>query len=186
MLNRSGLVIVLAAIHIQACAQVEHKNTIAQPVDQVLRAGIGDAIVTINSEKSLPNAFGRADLFGRTTPTGLITVQYLGTDGTNAKFVRRAVDINTGATTMNSSPIVIPNTQTTTTSGYIGTTPVAATSTTYGPPTVIPANPPAAQVMPQAEVVFLVDLSKEREFVVSGKLIEVIDATPSSITYRIR
>tara|TARA_R110002110_G_scaffold284800_6_gene498862 strand:- start:2312 stop:2845 length:534 start_codon:yes stop_codon:yes gene_type:complete len=175
----------LMAIQLQACAPIEHTVTIAQSVDQLLKAGIGDSIITVNTAKSLPNAFGQADIFGRTTPTGMITVQYLGSDGTTAKFIRRAVDIDTGATTMNSSAVIIPNTQTTTTSGFVGTTPVTATSTTYMPPTVIPANPPRAQVLPQADVVFQIDLLQEREFIVGGKQIEVIDVTPTSISYRI-
>lgn len=179
------LVAVLFAMQLQACAPVEHTSKVTQPVNQVLYAGIGDPIITINTEKSLPNAFGQADVFGRTTPTGMITVQYLGSEGTVARFVRRAVDINTGATTMNSSPIVIPNTQTTTTSGFVGTTPVTATSTTYAPPTVIPANPPQAQVLPQAEVIFQIDMLRESEFVVGGKKIEVISIAPTSISYRI-
>ncbi|MBC7102438.1 MAG: hypothetical protein H5U13_04320 [Parvibaculum sp.] len=111
MRSRFGLVAMLFTAQVQACAPVEHTAKITQPVDQVLYAGIGDSIITINTEKSLPNAFGQADVFGRTTPTGMITVQYLGSEGKVARFVRRAVDINTGATTMNSSPIVIPKAQ---------------------------------------------------------------------------
>lgn len=185
MRSHFGLVAVLFAAQVQACAPIEHTEKITQPVNQVLYAGIGDPIITISMEKSLPNAFGQADVFGRTTPTGMITVQYLGSEGTVARFVRRAVDINTGATTMNSSPIVVPNTQTTTTSGFVSTTPVAATSTIYAPPTIIPANPPQAQVLPQAEVIFQIDMSRESEFVVGGMRIEVLGATSTSISYRI-
>jgi hypothetical protein len=60
-----------------------------------LRAGVGDTIVTINQKKSLPNVFGEADIFGRTTPTGLITVQYLGANGGVAQAASPAAPIST-------------------------------------------------------------------------------------------
>lgn len=170
---------------VAACAPVKQTQSITEPLGQQLQAGIGDTILTINAEKSLPNAFGNADIFGRTTPTGMITVQYLGSDGLIAKFVRNSVVINTGATTMNSTALVLPNTQTTTTTGYVGSTPMSGTSTTYGTPTVIPAHPPQAQVLPQAQVSFEIDLSKDKSFVVAGKRVDIINAQPGSLTYRI-
>ena len=154
-------------------------------MDQALVAGIGDPVITISSEKSLPNAFGKADIFGRTTPTGMMVVQFAGVDGNKVRFIRRGYSIETGATTMNSTPLVIPNTQTSTMNGYVGNVPVSATSSTSGPPIVIPAQTPDAKVMPQAQVVFEIDLAKEREFVAGGKTIEIISATQGALKYRI-
>ena len=176
---------IFVAIVLFGCGSIKEYKEVSQPVSEVLEAGIGDTILTIKSEKSLPNAFGNADIFGRKTPTGLTTVQYLGSNGTLLKFVRQSVLIETGATTMNSSPIVIPNVQTTTTSGYVGTTPVYGSSTTYGSPTVIPAHPPKGQVYSQAPIAFEIDMSKQKEFLVNGNRIEILGVTPTSLTYKI-
>ena len=102
-----------------------------------------------------------------------------------AEFARSGVVIDSGATTMNSTPLIIPNTQTTYTNGSLGGVPVTATSTTYGSPTVIPAHPPNANFLPQGEVMVDVDLAKQKSFLVAGNQIEIIDATPTSLTYRI-
>lgn len=169
-----------------ACAPIKQTSLVSQPIGESLVAGVGDTLLTINTEKSLPNVFGKADVFGRTTPTGMITVQYLGSSGQIVKFIRSGVEINTGATAMNSSPEVIPNVQTTTTNGYIGSTPVAGTTTTYGAPIIIPATPPTWQVLPQAQVEFQIDMSKERRFSVAGKTIIIVDAKPTSLTYSIQ
>jgi len=160
-------------------------DQIAQPLGRVLQSGIGDTILTINSSMNLPNAFGKADVFGRTTPTGLITIQYLGRNGSVAHFLRKGLVINTGATTLNSTPIIIPNTSTSYTSGTIGTVPVSGSTTTYGPPTVIPARPPEPQVLPQEVVAIDLDLAREDSFIISGKRIVVVNATMTSVTYRI-
>ena len=99
------------------CATVETKTEVVQRLGEELSAGVGDTVVRLNSEKNLPNAFGKSDLFGRTTPTGVTTLVYSGVFGAKARFLRQDVDIETGATTMNSTPIVIPTTTVTTYSG---------------------------------------------------------------------
>ncbi len=55
---------------------------------------------------------------------------------------------------MNSTAMVIPNSQTTTFTGFAGGQPVMGTATTYGPPTVIPAHPPEPEELPQSDVCF--------------------------------
>jgi len=181
----SRSVILLALAVLSACAPIRYSGQVEQPTGRTLEAGIGDTVMMIKTEKSMPNAFGRADVFGRTTPTGIVSVQFLGVQGNIAKFVRHGIDIETGATTMNSTPMVISNTQTTTFTGFAGGQPVMGTATTYGPPTVIPAHPPEAQELPQADVVFQVDLTKETGFVVAGKRVEILRATSTSLSYRI-
>lgn len=127
----------------------------------------------------------RVVLISRKIRSKIVTVQYLGIKGTMAEFARSGVVIDSGATTMNSTPLIIPNTQTTYTNGSLGGVPVTATSTTYGSPTVIPAHPPNANFLPQGEVMVDVDLAKQKSFLVAGNQIEIIDATPTSLTYRI-
>src|SRR5262245_16756867 len=94
------------------CAPVQQSSHLSQSTNIRLVAGIGDTVLSISEEKNLPNVFGASDVFGRKTPTGMTTVQYLGVRDGKAVFRRHSVAIETGATTMNSTPLIIPNTQT--------------------------------------------------------------------------
>ena len=60
------------------CETIEHKTDVKQQYNSPFTVGIGDPIYSANIEKNLPNAFGKADIFGRTTPTGIINVFFTG------------------------------------------------------------------------------------------------------------
>lgn len=168
------------------CAPVQHSNSISQQSNTELVAGVGDTVLDVTKEKNLPNAFGASDIFGRKTPTGRVTVEYLGVRKGKAIFKRHTVDIETGATTMNSSPVVIPNNQTTTHSGIVGGTMYSGTSTTYAPPTVIAPNTPQAQVLGSRTTELAVDLKKaDRALIVEGKTLNIISADNSKVVYSI-
>jgi hypothetical protein len=179
------LFVIAVALSVVGCGGVQQMSETLQTKDTNLRAGIGDTIVTINQKKSLPNAFGQADVFGRTTPTGMVTVQYLGGNGQVARFQRSSMAIETGATTMNSTPLVIPTQQTTHLSGTAGTTPVYGTATTSGV-AVIPAKRPQAQVLQQAPVTFEIDIKKSPTFTVGGTTVRVLRATSTELVYRLQ
>jgi hypothetical protein len=109
------LILLLACVHLYGCADVqERSHIVGGRTGTPLSASVGDTVLRVAREKNLPNIVGKADIFGRTTPTGVETVQYLGVRDGRAFFKRRTVDVETGATTMNSTPLIIPNTVTTT------------------------------------------------------------------------
>ncbi len=91
----SRALVFLAFATLTACAPISYSGHVEQPTGRNLEAGIGDTVMMIKTVKSMPNAFGRADIFGRTTPTGMVSVQFLGVQGNIAKFVRHGVDIET-------------------------------------------------------------------------------------------
>jgi hypothetical protein len=157
-----------------------------------LTASVGDTVLRVAREKNLPNIAGKSDMFGRKTPTGVDTVQYLGVKDGRAFFKRRTVDVETGATTMNSTALVIPNTATTTHSGSVnvygphgyGYGSYSGTSTTALPPTVIPAHPPAPMVMDEGSLLLSVDLShKPAQLSVAGKTLTVLQADGTKLVY---
>lgn len=178
------LIILLLPV-LASCTPVQHSSKLSQPINTRLVAGIGDTVLSISKEKNLPNAFGVSDIFGRTTPTGLTTVQYLGLNKGKAIFKRCSIVIETGATTMNSSPIVIHNTQTTTHTGIIGSAMYNGTSTASGPSAVIPPNTPQAQFFDQGAVEIAVDLNKGKKVIVEGKTITVEHADDAQVVYSI-
>jgi len=174
----AALLIVLACAYLWGCADVqERSHIVGGRTGTPLTASVGDTVLRVAREKNLPNIVGKADIFGRTTPTGVETVQFVGVKDGRAFFKRRTVDVETGATTMNSTPLIIPNTATTYHSdsvnvygsnGY-GSGSYSGTSTTVLPPTVIPAHPPQPVVMDEGSLVLSVDLFETSSATFSGR-----------------
>ncbi len=125
---KNYLLLLCACLPMVSCSSIQHTTQLSQPVDIKLTVGIGDLVISLSKEKNLPNAFGKADILGRKTLTGMTTVQYLGVRNNKAIFKRKSVVIETGATTMNSTPLIIPNSSTTTYSGRISGTRYSGTS----------------------------------------------------------
>jgi len=177
---------VLLAVLISSCSPIKHSSKIYQPDETRLVAGVGDTVISIETEKNLPNAFGKADIFGRKTPTGYITITYLGIDDGKAVFLRRWTAIETGATTMNSTPIIVQNSQTTRYSGTIGGVPYSGRATTDSPPVVIPPNTPEAKIIDQGGIQIFVELNGgSGEFFVEGRTIKIENADGSRVIYLI-
>ena len=100
--------------------------------------------------------------------------------------------METGATTMNSTPLIIPNTATTTHSGSVsvygpegyGHGSYSGTPTTVGPPTVIPAHPPTPVVMDEGSLLLSVDLSRKRaQLSVADKTLTILQADNTRLLY---
>jgi hypothetical protein len=58
------------------CGSIQSQAQIAQPLGVERIAGVGDLVFRATTAQSLPNVFGRADIWGRTTPTGQTSVVY--------------------------------------------------------------------------------------------------------------
>ena len=100
-----ALFAVILALFLCGCSDVqERSHIVGGRTGTPLTASVGDTVLRVSREKNLPNIAGKADMFGRTTPTGVETVQYMGVKDGRAFFKRRTVDVETGATTMNSTP----------------------------------------------------------------------------------
>jgi hypothetical protein len=91
-----GLLLVLL---LGSCASVQQQSVVTTPVRQSLVAGLGDTVLRVESSESLPNVIGRADIFGRTRPTGFTTIQYGGLRGNKAVLLRNGVVTQSNATT---------------------------------------------------------------------------------------
>jgi hypothetical protein len=93
---------------------------------------------------------------------------------------------------MNSTPLVIPNTATTTQSGSVnvygpngyGYGSYSGTSTTTLPPTVIAAHPPSPVLMDEGSLLLSVDLSrKPAQLSVAGKTLTILQADSAKLVY---
>lgn len=177
-------------VFLQGCAvggKVQEFTSIEQEVGSSFSVEIGEEIYTSKREKSLPNAFGKADIFGRRTPSGMTYVVYAGIENDQVVLFRRSVDIYTGATTMNSTPIVLPNTYTSSHSGNIGGTYYSGTTTTQGSPTVILPNSTAAQYFDKGAIPVLIPVKElPASITIESNEIKILDATPYRVTVLIK
>ena len=186
------------ALLVTGCGAIKNSSRLVQTLDKPLVAGVGDAIIEIDTRESLPNIFGKADIFARTRPTGKIFVTYLGLEQGRAAFERYTIRLQSNATTMNSSPIIIPQTSTTT---YVGSTSVggmmpggtfsgsamsSGTATTTAPPIVLPPSGSETRVISNNRIMYYLDLTQNRKLIVEGHEILIEEATASSVKYQIK
>ncbi|MBT5375462.1 MAG: hypothetical protein HOL15_01455, partial [Nitrospinaceae bacterium] len=101
----------------------------------------------------------------------------VGTTGGQAVFLRTTVSIETGATTMNSSPLVLNNRSTTTYSGSIDGKSYYGRSSTSEPPTIIVPNTPEPNYVDGGTHKISLNIDKlPVSFVVLGTTITVLEA----------
>lgn len=194
------LQIILAGLvlSLSGCSEIESSARLSQDLNRPLVAGVGDTVIEIETRESLPNVFGKADLYGRTRPTGKVFITYLGIEQGRAAFERTTVRLQSNATTMNSTPIIIPRSSTTTYSGsttFSGTAPgggfagsavSSGTASTRALPIILPPSGSQTQVISNDKIRYYLDLDQDRKIVVEGNVVLIDEATASSVTYRIR
>src|SRR5262245_12420726 len=83
------------------------QSVVSTPIGQTLRAGVGDVVLRAEGREPLPNVWGQPDWFGRSRPTGFVIVQYRGTNGGKAVLLRNSVILQSDATTMSETPMLI-------------------------------------------------------------------------------
>jgi hypothetical protein len=180
--NRKTIIsIFLASLLVVSCAPIQKSKVSDNAYGVKKMVGIGDLVYSAEKRKSLPNLFGKADLFGRTTTAGRTTVVYAGAKAGIAYFQRKTVDIDSGETTMNRGPIIIPNTQTTYHSGNVAGYSYSGTSTGTAPPTVINPSKPDAKYMDRGTLFIQIEIAKlPQSFVIEGEKVTVLRADTNS------
>lgn len=179
-----SVIFVGLALAATACAPIQNSAEVGQPVRQSLTAGVGDTILRADERKSLPNAFGRADIFGRTTTTGFTIVQFGGLQNGRVILLRSGTAIQSNATTMNSTPLLIPTQDTATVSGTVGGVPVYGTATSSGV-AYIPPRGAQGYSQQQPTISIPVDWRRNPRVPISGRTIVIENASPSALQYRI-
>ncbi|MEL3890452.1 hypothetical protein V6B08_09255 [Ferrovibrio sp. MS7] len=171
----------LLTLTLAACSPVETKTTLMTPgIGQIRSAGPGDTVMAFQIQRSLPNAFGNADMFGRTVNAGRTTVRYIGTLDGRAVFERSQIAIDSNATTMSETPLIVPQTTTSSMSGSVGTTPVTATSRSTSTQVIGPRGSTeyASQTAP-----IHISLGAGESVPIEGKRLRVVRVTSVSVDY---
>lgn len=185
MTNRQSAhgALLLSALTLAACNSVETKTSLVTPANNtVMSAGPGDVVMSFQSRRALPNAFGKADLFGRTTNAGGTTVRYVGTRGGQAIFERTDVQVTSDATTMSETPLILPSTTHTNIEGTVGRYSVSGTATSTSSQ-FIPARGSSQYATATRPIQF--SLGKGQSVKISGRTLRVVRVGGASVDYRI-
>jgi hypothetical protein len=156
--------VVLSALALAGCGAVQQQTKISTPVGQSVTAGVGDVVLRSEGRESMPNAFGGADIFGRTRPTGFSTVQFGGMQGNKVVLIRSSVVTQSDATTMNST----------------GTILATRNDAMYIPPTGSVQTSASQPTMP-----VLVDWKANSAVPMMGKMIVIESASPTALVYHV-
>lgn len=178
-----GSVMVLAAL-VAGCSPIEHRTEMLNPVSsEEMVAAPGANIIALKSTKSLPNAFGAADIYGRRTDTGRTFINYAGSHEGKAVFVRQDHIIDSNATTMSETPSIIPQVSTSYGSGYVGNTYYSgsAQTTNYQ---YVPARGSEKNIYTQPPVT--IELAEGETYSIEGKTLKVIKVEGNSIRYTLQ
>jgi len=170
------IALAVAGFFVASCATVEQHNAASRAVGSDGFVSVGDIILRVEVSEDLPNAFGRADAFGRDRNRGFSEVRYMGlsADGL-AVFRRRDVDVITDETTMNRT-------------GLRTATVVAEPSgdgvVAHGVGTQAP--PPSIQAVGPDTVEFAIDLSRGNVITIRDRTILVHEATSNGVRFSVR
>jgi hypothetical protein len=183
-ISKTVILFAISGIFLSNCAPIEQKTIVSTPVSQSLIAGVGDSVLKAEGRENMPNAFGRADLFGRTRPTGFTNIQYGGMQGNKIVLLRDGVVTQSDATTMNSTGVLIPTQQQTYVSGYAGSRPFSGTATTSETVYVPPSGSTSVSSQ-QSSIPIVVDWKSNPRIPMLGRTIVIENATPTALNYHI-
>jgi hypothetical protein len=169
-------------VGLSACGEIQQQAKVATPIGRPRVAGPGDTVLDMRLTESLPNVFGKADIYGRTRDRGRVIVRYVGQQGESAVFVRQDVVIQSNDTTMSRTPLVMPTYQASTMTGNVGTIPVSGTSTTIGT-TYIPPSPSTDYPVQGNSIQLAAPVGGS--VIVEGRRINVLRAVSGGIEYSV-
>lgn len=175
LIGLSALVVLL----ISGCGnQIQQTAQPKEALESTHIAGIGDVILHIDKKSNLKNAFGKADVFGRTTDNGYSELRFAGIDkNANRIFYRKDIDILTNETTMSRTKIAQ-------TYGHADTNLYGNNaSTNYSSTTYMPSSD-YHKAIPSDTI--QIKLSKnENKLYFLGHVVHIIEATSHSLKYKI-
>jgi len=99
-MSKPRLAAAMVAAFLAGCSPVQEHSE-ADRAPGVAYASVGDVVLRVEKTDDLPNAFGRADLFGRKRDRGFSDLRYVGLNAAGQPlFRRRDVDVYSNETTM--------------------------------------------------------------------------------------
>ena len=181
------IITVVLVLSLSACSPTQKHTSLSYPLNTDLTVGIGEEIYRINKTRDLPNVWGKADVFGRQVDSGFEGIRYLGLKKpSTVKLVFHSIDIYSDETTVRGSGAKFYQSNTAATANVSGNQFSAngygnSTTTGYG----FSAPEANKAILPNGDIEFEHNYKKEPIIKRGNVSIEIIDATNSSITYKL-
>lgn len=159
-------------------SQIQNQVQVTQTLGTKYTIGVGEVVAHVDKKSNFKNAFGKADVFGRTTDKGYSKLRFAGLDNSGNKiFHRKDIDILINETTMSKTPIAY-------TSGHANTNfNYNTANTNYSSTTVLPQSD-YHMVSPSSTI--KIKLPKnENKLYFEGHTVTIIKATTYSLEYKI-
>ena len=174
---RRCFAIVCAMVAMNAAAQLPVTSTLVQPAGQPLETSIGMPVFKVTRTSPLPNAFGKADIFGRTVDRGSVELRYQG-QTPDGKLVFRLVDfdVRSNETTMNRTPMNYS-------SGSATANTTGSTTSVRGNSYTIRGQEGRNETLPPNTTEFAIDPEKKRELRIGSVTIKILDFDETSLRY---
>jgi hypothetical protein len=157
-MRRTIAVLLLALL--AACGTMQNYRVLDQAAGPVLTASVGGTIFRLNRSSDLPNAFGKADVFGGKVDRGYAELKFLGVNE-KGELLLSVTDINKSSheTTMDR----------------------------YGnrPAVQVQTNVAVGSSSSPESMRFLFDPRKQKELIIAGVKVVFVDVQPYSVSYRV-
>jgi len=177
-LDKLIIAVLFALLALAGCANTQTYERIVQPTDSELSTHIGGAVFRVERSSDLPNAFGKADVWGGKVDRGFIELRYQGITP-DGRLVFRFTDIETRSneTTMSRYGFRQSTVNATTTVSPTGTS-----ANTFGTVTTV-APQGQTQFLGPNTTEFTFDISKTKILVMGEITVRVVEFNAQSLKY---
>ncbi len=168
----------IASVMLAGCATIQNYDRLVQSTDSALSTHIGGTVFRIERSSDLPNAFGKADVWGGKVDRGFVELRYQGVTS-DGKLVFRFTDIETRSneTTMSRYGLRQSAVNATTTVSPTGTS-----ASTFGTVTTV-APQGQTQFLGPNTTEFAFDVTKTKVLVMGEIKVRVVDFDAQSLKY---
>ena len=156
-------------------ATMQTYERLSQETDRSLTTYVGGQVLKVQRTSDLPNAFGKADIFGGKVNRGFTELRYQGL-APDGRLIFRVTEVETESSE-------------TTMSRYGGSTSTLNAqrfgSNVYGTVTTYDAPRGSTERLPPNTTQFAVDPAKTKELTVAGIKVKISAADETSLTYQL-
>ncbi len=168
-------VLFLVAILAGCGSAIQTRESLLQETGRSLSTHVGGQVLKVQRESDLPNAFGKADVFGGKVNRGFIELRYQGL-AQDGRLAFRVTEIETES---NETTMSRYGASTSTLNAQRVGNNVYGTVSTYSAPRGI------TDTLPPNTTQFFVDPAKTKEFTVGAVKIQILSADETSLSYRL-
>lgn len=159
------------------CGTIKNYEQLAQPTGKDLETYVGGSIFKVSRSRDLPNAFGRADIYGGRVFAGYTELRYQGL-ADDGRVILRITEVETHSTETAMSRYGQSS------GSFYGYS--DASGNVYGNVAVYHPPEGSTEILPPNTTQVAFDATKDRELVIAGVRVTFVEFTPLRLRYRLQ